>query len=162
MYGRRQEEERVPRRRLGLRDGGAHGGVAQTAEGAKAAEEAREAIKELGPKRREVSCSLRTHALVGKALRKYAAPARGLRRRGCFAEIERYLELPCPGRVLILFGLRGTGKTTLIRQALLSLSKPELMRAALIQVGPGDTKQVSTPTSGGSRTGDIDTSSSTR
>lgn len=105
MYGRRQEEERVPRRRLGLRDGSAHGGVAQTAEGAKAAEEAREAIKELGPERREVSCSLRTHVLVGKALRKYAAPARGLRRRGCFAEIERYLELPCPGRVLGISGI---------------------------------------------------------
>jgi len=75
----------------------------------------------------------------GESLLKLSASVAGLRRRDCFEVLVSYLEAPPSGRVLVLSGLRRTGKTTLMRQAMASMGREELSKAAFIQASSGDT-----------------------
>ena len=87
----------------------------------------------------EDTYAFKSDVLVGKALKPFAESVRGFERRFCYAELESYLEGSYPGKVFILYGLRRTGKTTLIRQAITSLPGSDFDRAAFIQVKPGIT-----------------------
>ncbi len=75
----------------------------------------------------------------GESLLKLSASVSGLRKRDCFEVLASYLEAPPSGRVLVLSGLRRTGKTTLMRQAMASMGREELSKAAFIQASSGDT-----------------------
>lgn len=81
----------------------------------------------------------KTSVLIGDALKRYVDPIRNLQRRDCFAVLEDYLERGYTGKVFILYGLRRTGKTTLLKQAIASLPLSDFSRTAFIQVKPGDT-----------------------
>ena len=81
----------------------------------------------------------RTNVLEGSALRAFAEGAAGLKKRACFHVLHGYLTGGRQDKVLVLYGLRRTGKTTLIRQALLELGPDEFARAAFIQATPRDT-----------------------
>ena len=81
----------------------------------------------------------RTEVLISESLNSFAKTVKGLKYRACYDELEKYLEQGNPGKVFILYGLRRTGKTTMIRQAISSLSKNDFARAAFIQVKPGIT-----------------------
>ncbi len=83
--------------------------------------------------------AFKSDVLTGDALRPLAESVRGLERRSCYGELERYLKQSVPGKVFILYGLRRTGKTTLIRQAIASMPEEDFNRAAFIQVKPGIT-----------------------
>ena len=80
--------------------------------------ELRELRKQL-PKQKsttvEETYTFRSDVLIGKALKPLAESVRGFERRSCYTELESYLERSYPGKVFILYGLRRTGKTTLIR-----------------------------------------------
>ena len=80
----------------------------------------------------------KTNVLVGENLRKFAEVIKGFNRRDCFDILLDYLEKEPPGKVFILYGLRRTGKTTLIRQALMAMPERDFNRAAFIQVSTGD------------------------
>ncbi|MBR6018794.1 MAG: AAA family ATPase [Lachnospiraceae bacterium] len=80
----------------------------------------------------------KTDVLVGNALRRFVEPARGLRKRDCYQKLETYLWEESFGRVFILYGLRRTGKTTLIRQAIGSMTVEDYSRTAFIQLRPGN------------------------
>lgn len=71
---------------------------------------------------------------TGTALRAFSAPVRGFKRRACYAQLHDYIYGAAQDKVFILYGLRRTGKTTLIRQILAEMSDEELSRAAFIQV----------------------------
>ena len=104
--------------------------------------EMRELRKQLPKQKRttaEDTYTFKSDVLIGKALKPLAESVRGFERRSCFAELESFLERGYPGKVFILYGLRRTGKTTLIRQAIASLSARDFDRAAFIQVKPGIT-----------------------
>ena len=60
-------------------------------------------------------------------------------KRTCYQQIEEYLRSPDFSKVLILYGLRRTGKTTLIKQSILSMKKKDFDRAAFIQITSNDT-----------------------
>ncbi|MBR5967856.1 MAG: AAA family ATPase [Lachnospiraceae bacterium] len=81
----------------------------------------------------------KTHVLFGKTLEMFAEQAIEFKRRACFSRMEEYLKRDYTGKVFILYGLRRTGKTTLIKQAILSLTEKEFTKAAFIQVQQGDT-----------------------
>ena len=81
----------------------------------------------------------KTSVLIGDALKRYVDPIRNLQRRDCFAVLEDYLERGYTGKVFILYGLRRTGKTTLLKQAIASLPLSDFSKTAFIQVNPGDT-----------------------
>lgn len=77
--------------------------------------------------------------LVGDELREFAAPVASFKKRALYGKLRAFLEREPRDKVLVLCGLRRTGKTTLIRQAILDLSSDELARAAFMQVTPFDT-----------------------
>lgn len=77
------------------------------------------------------------HVVVGEALQRMTTMVAGLRRRDCFCALERHLGRNDP-RVCVLYGLRRTGKTTLLLQAAGSLDVENLERAAYIKARPRD------------------------
>ena len=76
---------------------------------------------------------------IGDDLLRFAEPVRSFRKREIFDQLEAYLKSPVNDRIFILYGLRRTGKTTMIRQAVLSMSPDERQQTAFIQVSPGQT-----------------------
>ncbi len=80
-----------------------------------------------------------TYVRVGEPLQKLASYVRPYKRRECYSTLHDFLFGGHRDKVLILYGLRRTGKTTLIRQALLDMTPDELQRAAFIQIKSTDT-----------------------
>ena len=83
--------------------------------------------------------SFTTNVRTGKALRAFSASVRRYRRRECFRQLHDYIYGEPQDRVLILYGLRRTGKTTMIRQIFAEMSDAELEKAAFIQITAKDT-----------------------
>ena len=71
---------------------------------------------------------------TGEALRAFIQPVLGWRKRDCYAVLHDYLYGDLPDKVLILYGLRRTGKTTMIRQAIAEMDESMFARTAFIQV----------------------------
>ena len=80
-----------------------------------------------------------TNVCTGKSLLEFAEEARGLLTRDAFPRIEAYIKGPRTSRVFVIYGLRRTGKTTMIRQSILSLPDELRAHAAYVKVGTGDT-----------------------
>ena len=70
--------------------------------------------------------------------RRLQAITRRYKKRECIRVLRDYIFGPAQDRVLIIYGLRRTGKTTMIRQILTELSPEEFKKAAFIQVTTGD------------------------
>ena len=81
----------------------------------------------------------RTNVTVGNALRRFVQPVVDYHRRDGFKDLENYMYQDSDGKVFVLCGLRRTGKTTLIRQAIAAMTSEDFERTAFIQVKPGDT-----------------------
>ena len=80
-----------------------------------------------------------TNVRTGEALRSFAAPVCGYRKRECFRQLHDYIYGEPQDKVFILYGLRRTGKTTMIRQIFAETSDAELSKAAFIQITARDT-----------------------
>ncbi len=80
-----------------------------------------------------------TNVRTGSALRSFASPVRGFKKRDCFETLHDFLYGPQQDKVFILYGLRRTGKTTLIRQILAEMTDEELAKTAFIQITGKDT-----------------------
>ena len=61
------------------------------------------------------------------------------KKRYCYSQIDDYLNNEYPVKLLILYGLRRTGKSTLIYQALNDLSIKEFAKSAYIKCENGNT-----------------------
>ena len=83
-----------------------------------------------------------TNVRTGSALRSFAAPVKGFKKRDCFQPLREYLYGPQQDKVFILYGLRRTGKTTLIRQIFAEMSDEELVQTAFVQITKSDTLAV--------------------
>ena len=59
--------------------------------------------------------------------------------RDVFSDIVKFLRWPAESKVLIVFGIRRTGKTTMLQQAVRALTREEFAKAAYIKVKAGDT-----------------------
>ena len=82
---------------------------------------------------------LRTNVLHGDSLINFAAGIASWQERSCIHALRAYLEEGRTDRVFVLYGLRRTGKTTLIRQAILHMTPEQQRRCAFIQVASGNT-----------------------
>ena len=80
----------------------------------------------------------KTKARTGRQLESQIAITRKYKKRECIHVLRDYIFGPVQDRVLIIYGLRRTGKTTMIRQILTELSPEEFKKAAFIQVTTGD------------------------
>ena len=68
----------------------------------------------------------------------FAGPVSGFRKRELFRSLYEYVYGQPNDRVMVLYGLRRTGKTTMIRQLLLDMTPAEIKRSAFIQITPDD------------------------
>ena len=80
-----------------------------------------------------------TKVRTAKELEAQIAPVRRYKKRECISTLRDYVFGPGKDKVLIIYGLRRTGKTTMIRQILTELPQAEFGKAAFIQVTSGDT-----------------------
>ena len=83
--------------------------------------------------------SFRTTVLSGERLRAYIQPVEGYKKRACFETLKSYLYGNSRDKVFILYGLRRTGKTTLIRQAIADMDASNFAKCAFIQIRTGNT-----------------------
>lgn len=72
------------------------------------------------------------------SLKRYASQAENFKKRDCFYTLTDYLYGKRNHRVCCLTGLRRTGKTTMIQQALLNMDKKDLQKSAFIDIEDGD------------------------
>ena len=97
-------------------------------------------LKKHLPKAKTVDASMfTTNIRTGEALRSFAAPVRGYRKRECFRQLHNFVYGEPQDKVFILYGLRRTGKTTMIRQIFTEMSDAELSKAAFVQITAKDT-----------------------
>lgn len=75
-----------------------------------------------------------TSVRVGESLRAFAAPVLKYKKRECYQKLYDYVYGEHQDKVFILYGLRRTGKTTMIRQILADMSDAALAKTAFIQV----------------------------
>ena len=89
------------------------------------------------PKKAELPFS--TYVRVGEQLDSMAATVAKYKKRACYSTIHDYVFGEQQDKVFILYGLRRTGKTTLIRQIILNMKPEERQKAAFIQIKSTDT-----------------------
>ena len=70
----------------------------------------------------------------GMELVDYVASVKPLQKRECYAKLKEYVYGDSTDRVFILYGLRRTGKTTLIRQVISEMPEEMLINTAFIQI----------------------------
>ena len=80
-----------------------------------------------------------TNVQTGQSLYTYASSVGNYKKRQCYDVLYNYVYGDIRDKVFILYGLRRTGKTTLIRQILLNMATDDLKRAAFIQITAKDT-----------------------
>lgn len=98
------------------------------------------ALKKQLPKTRSMDASMfTTNVRTGETLRSFTKSVRGYRRRECFQQLYDYVYGDPQDKVFILYGLRRTGKTTMIRQIFAEMRDTELVKAAFIQITAKDT-----------------------
>ena len=72
-----------------------------------------------------VEANFKMAALFGESLLKMAETAAKYERRDCFSKIQNFLKTPAADKVCLIFGLRRTGKTTLLKQLVLAMNEEE-------------------------------------
>lgn len=80
-----------------------------------------------------------TNVFLGSNLKRMSEPVVGWQARDDFPVILDFIRGTQADRVLLVYGLRRTGKTTMLRQVILNLSLAELRRAAYIKINSSDT-----------------------
>ena len=88
--------------------------------------------------RKKSDYEFKTYVRIGEQLRNWIAPVKKYNRRECYEALHSYVFGEQQDKVFILYGLRRTGKTTLIRQVLLDMDPEQLEQAAFIQVKTKD------------------------
>lgn len=76
---------------------------------------------------------------IGRGLKAQIEPTKKYKKRECIRELREYVFGEMQDKVFILYGLRRTGKTTMIRQILTELSDEQFGKAAFIQARAKDT-----------------------
>ena len=97
----------------------------------------RQLPKSTKPKKAELQFS--TYVRVGEQLDSMAATVAKYKKRDCYSTIHDFVFGEQQDKVFILYGLRRTGKTTLIRQIILNMMPEERQKAAFIQIKSTDT-----------------------
>lgn len=93
-------------------------------------------LKQYMPK--EKNLDFKTKVIVGNRLKSLVSITRNYKKRECIHILRDYIFKDIDDKVFILYGLRRTGKTTLIRQIILELSESDFNKAAFIQVTSKD------------------------
>ena len=102
-------------------------------------EELRE-IKKLEVVDTPVPTKFETSVVIGNRLLAMTKGVRNLKERDCFKQLQKYLNSDATDRVCLVFGLRRTGKTTMLRQAVLKMTTEQASKTAYIKAKGTDTR----------------------
>lgn len=80
-----------------------------------------------------------TYTRTGSQLTNLAFPVKKYRKRECYGKLRDFVLGEQQDKVFVLYGLRRTGKTTLIRQMILNMTAEQLEKTAFIQMKASDT-----------------------
>lgn len=80
---------------------------------------------------------LNTNVLYGDSLKKFINNVKEYKKRKIYNQLNDYI-YSNSNKVFILYGLRRTGKTTLIKQALLNMKEKDFNYSAFIQINKND------------------------
>lgn len=83
-----------------------------------------------------------TNVLTGEELLAMAGNIESNKKRDCYKQLSAYLHGEGGERVCIVLGLRRTGKTTLIRQAILDMEAEQVKKAAYIKTTAADNMEI--------------------
>lgn len=75
----------------------------------------------------------RTNIVSGEALDDMIRAVAGYQKRDCYGKLQKYMKSETSGKVCVLYGLRRTGKTTLLFQLLQDLPEEERAKAVYIK-----------------------------
>lgn len=81
-----------------------------------------------------IRMSYQTNVITGDNLRALIKPVEKFHKRDCFKRLHKYLTGDFAGKVCLLYGLRRTGKTTLLLQAISELTDEQFTKAAYVKV----------------------------
>ncbi|MBQ7900406.1 MAG: AAA family ATPase, partial [Clostridia bacterium] len=97
-------------------------------------------LKRLEPtsKKKSILHDFNTYIRIGEQLKKYASPVKNYKKRECYSKLHDYIYGGHQDRVFVLYGLRRTGKTTLIRQIIADMTESDIQKSAFIQVKAQD------------------------
>lgn len=85
------------------------------------------------PEKKSPAVSFETNVITGSDLYAMTDGVRNWKKRDCFVQLQNYINGSGYDRVCLLYGLRRTGKTTMLRQTLYEMSDEQFAKAALIQ-----------------------------
>ena len=83
--------------------------------------------------------SFKTVVVFGDNLASTVESVKKWRKRTCYNSLIKYLDAPVADRVCLVYGLRRTGKTTMLRQAIADLSEEKFEKCAYIKARTTDT-----------------------
>ncbi len=100
-----------------------------------------EKLKELYIKypKDDFNISYETNVVIGEYLRHLSAPVKKLQKRDLYENLNNYLGSDDNTRVCAVFGLRRTGKTTMLLQAISEMSDENFLKSAYIKFKTTDT-----------------------
>lgn len=90
-------------------------------------------------KKKKDDHEFKTYIRKGERLKNFIKPAKNFKKRECYKALNDYIYSKNNDKVFILYGLRRTGKTTLIKQILLNMNEKDLNKSIFIQAKPKDT-----------------------
>ena len=91
------------------------------------------------PEKENPEPEFKMSALYGEALLKMAQTASQYDRRYCFSKIQDFLKTPAADKVCLVFGLRRTGKTTLLKQLVLAMNEEDQKSCIYIKASTENT-----------------------
>lgn len=97
------------------------------------------ALKPKKTRRKRDTHEFKTYVRIGDRLDNWAAPAKKYKHRECYSTLSSFVFGEQQDRVFVLYGLRRTGKTTLLRQIVLDMTPEQHDKTAFIQVKAKDT-----------------------
>ena len=101
-------------------------------------EELRE-LKKLEVVDTPIPTKFETSVVIGNHLIAMTKGVRNWKERDCFKQLQKYLNSDSTDRVCLVFGLRRTGKTTMLRQAVLKMTSDQIAKTAYIKAKATDT-----------------------
>lgn len=95
-------------------------------------------LQENFPNADEKSAQFETNIKTGAALAEMAAGVENLEKRDIFSRIPQYLYSDTRTRVCVVYGLRRTGKTTMLLQAIAEMSEDDFAKTAYVKLRSAD------------------------
>lgn len=99
------------------------------------------ALNQTAPKKTQTSelADLTANATYGQSLKDFMQSAVGLKTRDCISVLDRFIKSKPQDKVCVIYGLRRTGKTTLLKHEMLSFDKTQLEQTVYIKARQTDT-----------------------